>query len=84
MADIERFSIAYTDDAIADLRDRLGRTRWPEKETVEDWSQGIPLSYLRELCEYWAGGYDFALAQDRLNRFLYKALSVMHKESDTY
>jgi pimeloyl-ACP methyl ester carboxylesterase len=69
VAGIEGFQIEYSDDAIADLRDRLGRTRWPEKETVDDWSQGIPLSYVRELCEYWADGYDFVLAQDRLNRF---------------
>jgi pimeloyl-ACP methyl ester carboxylesterase len=69
MSDIERFQIEYTDDAIADLRDRLGRTRWPEKETVDDWSQGIPLSYVQELCEYWADRYDFALAQARLNAF---------------
>jgi pimeloyl-ACP methyl ester carboxylesterase len=67
MADIERFSIAYTDDAIADLRDRLRRTRWPERETVDDWSQGVPLSYAQELCSYWADGYDFARAQSRLN-----------------
>ncbi len=68
-ADIEGFHIEYSDDAIADLRNRLGHTRWPEKETVDDWSQGIPLSSVQELCEYWADGYDFALAQDRLNRF---------------
>jgi pimeloyl-ACP methyl ester carboxylesterase len=69
MSDIERFQIDYADDVIDDLRDRLVRTRWPEKETVDDWSQGIPLSYAKELCDYWADGYDFALAQDRLNRF---------------
>jgi pimeloyl-ACP methyl ester carboxylesterase len=69
VADIEGFHIEYTDNAIADLRDRLGRTRWPEKETVDDWSQGIPLSYVQELCEYWADGYDFGAAQARLNAF---------------
>jgi pimeloyl-ACP methyl ester carboxylesterase len=69
MADIEHFSVEYADDAIADLRDRLRRTRWPEKETVHDWSQGVPLAYAKELCEYWADGYDFTLAQARLNAF---------------
>ncbi|MDD9370267.1 MAG: epoxide hydrolase, partial [Acidimicrobiales bacterium] len=56
------------DDAIADLRDRLARTRWPEPETVDDWSQGVPLAYMRDLCDYWADGYDFGLA-DRVNAF---------------
>jgi pimeloyl-ACP methyl ester carboxylesterase len=69
MADIESFEIVYSDDAIGDLRDRLRRTRWPEEETVGDWSQGIPLSYVQELCEYWADAYDFDQAEARLNRF---------------
>jgi pimeloyl-ACP methyl ester carboxylesterase len=63
------FRIEWSDAAIADLRDRLAATRWPEPETVDDWSQGVPLSYQREVCSYWADGYDFAAAQARLNRF---------------
>ncbi|MDQ1494458.1 MAG: epoxide hydrolase, partial [Actinomycetota bacterium] len=38
-----------------------------EKETVDDWSQGVPLAYLRELCAYWADGYDWPATQARLN-----------------
>jgi pimeloyl-ACP methyl ester carboxylesterase len=63
------FSIDFGDHAVADLRDRLRRVRWPEKETVDDWSQGVPLAYLREICEYWANGYDFDQAQQRLNAY---------------
>jgi epoxide hydrolase len=63
------FTIEWSDAAVADLRERLARTRWPEAETVDDWSQGVPLSYQREVCDYWADGYDFAAAQARLNRF---------------
>jgi hypothetical protein len=37
------FTVEWSDDAIADLRERLARTRWPEAETVDDWSQGVPL-----------------------------------------
>ena len=66
-ANVEPFRIEYSDDAIADLRDRLRRTRWPEAEPVDDWSQGVPLAYLQELCAYWAEGYDFGAAQARLN-----------------
>ena len=69
MSGPQPFTIEWSDVAIADLRERLARTRWPEAETVDDWSQGVPLSYQREVCEYWADGYDFAAAQARLNRF---------------
>jgi pimeloyl-ACP methyl ester carboxylesterase len=66
--DVEPFEVQIDDDAIADLRERLARTRWPERETVDDWSQGVPLAYVRELCAYWADGYDFGLA-GRVNAF---------------
>jgi pimeloyl-ACP methyl ester carboxylesterase len=52
---------------LADLRERLRNTRWPEPEPVPDWSQGVPLAYLRELCGYWAGGYDWRRVEARLN-----------------
>lgn len=48
------FRVAAPQEAIDDLGERLRRTRWPEPETVDDWSQGVPLAYLRELCAYWA------------------------------
>jgi epoxide hydrolase len=67
--DIRPFQIDPADADIADLRDRLRRARWPEAETVADWSQGTPLSYLRELCRYWAEDYDWPAAHARLNHF---------------
>lgn len=66
---IHDFRVEITDEQIADLRDRLDRTRWPEPETVDDWSQGVPLGYARELCEYWASEYDMQRLADRLNAF---------------
>jgi hypothetical protein len=56
------FSIDIGEADLADLRDRLRRTRWPEAETVADWSQGTPLAYARELCQYWLQEYDWAAA----------------------
>ena len=47
------FRIDIPEADLDDLRERLRRTRWPEPETVDDWSQGTPLAYTRELCEYW-------------------------------
>jgi pimeloyl-ACP methyl ester carboxylesterase len=64
----EPFEVQIPDADIEDLRDRLRRTRWPDAETVDDWSQGIPLQYVRELCSWWAEEYDMGLA-GRINAF---------------
>ncbi|MEW9553302.1 epoxide hydrolase family protein [Nonomuraea sp. NPDC050783] len=61
------FRLDVPEPVLADLRERLRRTRWPEKETVGDWSQGVPLGYLRELCRYWADAYDWRATERRLN-----------------
>jgi len=61
------FPIDVPQAELDDLRDRLARTRWPERETVDDWSQGIPLAYVRELCDYWANGYDWRRCERMLN-----------------
>jgi pimeloyl-ACP methyl ester carboxylesterase len=61
------FRLDIPEPVLADLRERLRRTRWPEKETVGDWSQGVPLGYLRELCRYWAEEYDWRATERRLN-----------------
>jgi len=66
---IQPFRIEAPDEALADLRRRLAATRWPEAETVDDWSQGIPLAYVREVCAYWAGDYDWRAREARLNGF---------------
>ncbi|WP_410613211.1 epoxide hydrolase family protein [Amycolatopsis sp. lyj-109] len=64
----EPFQVALDEGDVADLRERLRRTRWPEAETVDDWSQGVPLGYVRELCRDWGEEYDFGFAR-RLNAF---------------
>ncbi len=65
--DVQTFPVRASDEALADLRRRLRSTRWPERETVDDWSQGIPLVYLQEVCEHWAGDYEWRAAEARLN-----------------
>jgi pimeloyl-ACP methyl ester carboxylesterase len=67
MTDIRPFALAVSDERLDDLRRRLDATRWPEKETVEDWSQGAPLAVLRELAAYWRDGYDWRRCEARLN-----------------
>ena len=64
---IQPFLLEVPEAVLADLRRRLLQTRWPEPETVSDWSQGVPLAYLRDLCGYWADGYDWRPAEARLN-----------------
>jgi pimeloyl-ACP methyl ester carboxylesterase len=66
---ITEFRVSAGAAELADLRARLVRTRWPEAETVSDWSQGVPLAYLQDLCRYWADGYDWPARQARLNAF---------------
>ena len=67
MAEVIPFRIDVPEAELADLRVRLRQTRWPEREPVADWSQGVPLAYLRELCGYWADGYDWRATEARLN-----------------
>ena len=66
---IEPFRIAATDEQLDDLKRRLRNTRWPEPECVDDWTQGIPLSYTQELCKYWLEQYDWRAREEQLNRF---------------
>jgi epoxide hydrolase len=61
------FRIAVADAELDDLRARLRATRWPEREAVDDWSQGVPLDYLKELCRHWAEDYDWRATERRLN-----------------
>ena len=66
---IRPFQIAVSDEVLSDLQLRLTNTRWPEKETVTDWSQGIPLAYTQEVCEYWLNSYDWRARETLLNQF---------------
>jgi pimeloyl-ACP methyl ester carboxylesterase len=66
---VQPFRIQTSDDALDDLRERLRNTRWPETETVGDWSQGIPLAYVKEVCAYWAEKYDWRERERKLNAF---------------
>jgi len=64
---VTQFRIEIPEADLRDLRERLARTRWPESETVEDWSQGVPLVYLKDLCGYWGERYDWRATESRLN-----------------
>jgi pimeloyl-ACP methyl ester carboxylesterase len=65
---IETFTIDVSDAVIEDLRDRIGRTRWPDEVPGVGWSQGTAEEYLRRLLAYWVDGFDWHAAQAALNR----------------
>jgi len=64
---IRPFKINVSEEVIVDLRRRLAATRWPDKETVTDQSQGVQLAKLQELVRYWASDYDWRKVEARLN-----------------
>jgi epoxide hydrolase len=69
MSAVSPFRIAVPDAVLNDLKSRLRNTRWPEAELVDDWSQGAPLKWIRDICGYWAEQYDWRKREAALNRF---------------
>ena len=63
------FKLTIPAGAIDDLKTRLAMTRWPDKETVGDWSQGVPLEKMKALADYWRSTYDMHRLEQRLNAF---------------
>src|SRR4051812_28660347 len=66
-ASIRPFRFTASEDQLVDLRHRILATRWPEKETVDDHSQGVPLATMQALARYWATDYDWRKCETRLN-----------------
>jgi len=66
---IRPFSFHAPDDDLADLKRRIAATRWPDKETVNDATQGVQLATMRKLADYWATDYDWRKVEARLNAF---------------
>jgi pimeloyl-ACP methyl ester carboxylesterase len=64
---LDAYRVAVPDEAIADLRDRLGRTRWPADPAGLGWDRGAPLEHVRALAERWRDGYDWRAWEARLN-----------------
>jgi pimeloyl-ACP methyl ester carboxylesterase len=64
---IRPFKVDVPADAIADLRRRIAATRWPDRETVDDPSQGTQLAKLQELMRYWGTDYNWGRTQAKLN-----------------
>lgn len=63
------YCVEIDPSAIDDLKQRLTNSRLPEKQTVSDWSQGIPLDIVNEFSDYWRDDYDWFVCQERLNGY---------------
>lgn len=68
MSDITPFRISATDADLDLLNQKLKLTRWPDKETPSDWTQGIPLAYMQELQEYWLNDYNWREREALINQ----------------
>ncbi len=69
MTNIHPYAIDIPAAQITDLHARLALTRWPDKETPSDWTQGVPLAYMQELQDYWLHQYDWPARQALLNQW---------------
>jgi pimeloyl-ACP methyl ester carboxylesterase len=65
--EIRPFHVDVPDEALEDLRRRIAATNWPEKETVADQSQGVPLAMIQKLARYWMTDYDWRTCEANLN-----------------
>ncbi len=70
------FTVRIADEVLADLRERLGRTRWPDEAPGAGWRYGADLVYVKDLCAYWAERYDWRRHEAALNRFRQFTLPV--------
>lgn len=66
---LQPFNIGVPEADLADLRDRLARTRWPDDLPDAGWEYGVPVGYLKDLAEYWRTGYDWRAQEARLNGY---------------
>ena len=72
----EPFTISVSDEVLADLRARIGNTRWPDAAPGASWEQGTDLGYLRDLLAYWADGFDWRAQERWLNGFRHFRASI--------
>src|SRR5258707_7339025 len=67
--DVTPFKVRVPQEALDDLKRRLASTRWPEREAVGDWSQGVPLRKAQALIAYWRDKYRWRRFEARINAF---------------
>ena len=68
-AGLKPFRLDVPEAALADLRERLKRTRFPDQAPGEPWKTGTSLAYLKDLLQYWQSGFDWRAQEARINAF---------------
>ena len=68
-ASIRPFEFRASDEALADLKRRIAATRWPERETVDDDTQGVQLATIQKLADYWLNQHDWRKVEARINSY---------------
>ena len=81
---IRPFHIDVSEDALVDLRRRIAMTRWPDKETVADESQGVPLATIQGLARYWRTDFDWRKVEAQLNALPQFQLKVLFAKRRAY
>ena len=66
---IKSFTIDIADAQLDDLKERLARARFPDPETTDNWSQGIPLDYVKSVTDYWRTEYNWRRCEAELNQY---------------
>jgi pimeloyl-ACP methyl ester carboxylesterase len=66
---IQPFAIPFSADKVADLRERLRRTRWPDEVANSVWEYGISLQFLQEVCRYWRNGFDWQFQVKKMSEY---------------
>jgi hypothetical protein len=66
-AAVRPFHVGFPQAELTELRRRINAAKWPERETVTDDSQGVPLAMMQELARYWAADYDWRKCEAKLN-----------------
>lgn len=67
--EVKPFRINIPQADLDDLRDRLGRTRWPDEIPDAGWDYGVPVAYVRQLADYWRDGYDWRAWEAKINQY---------------
>ncbi len=67
--EVRPFTVAVPEAVLADLRDRLARTRWPDEIAGAGWAYGANLTFMRELAAYWRDGFDWRAQEAFINAF---------------
>ena len=69
VSSVRPFTLEVDQQVLDDLAQRLAMTRWPDRETPKDWSQGLPLDYAKQLANYWQHEYDWREREAYFNQF---------------